>query len=211
MLPRYHAAITARALGAHFDAPALRQIVRANVGQDSVASLLGVHPEIHVDNDLIAPALASMEAEHARIAALVAQPNGGTAQRHALGRLCHTVQDFYSHSNYVDLWLAQHGGTATPGEIDALDPRILGSPALHSGYFSPLRYILYRVPLLGPRIPVPTTSHDAMNLDAPERGPRFHLAVAAATRRTAFEYERAVAAVRTAGGAAAVERFHGRA
>ena len=73
---------------------------------------MGTRPHIHFDDDKFAEANAYVAKEHARIVELACEPSRpgtpedalvGADQRAALGRLCHTVQDFYAHSNYVDL------------------------------------------------------------------------------------------------------------
>lgn len=41
-----------------------------------------------------------------------------SSARTALGRACHTIQDFYSHSNYVDMgYTTPHGGLGRPGSL----------------------------------------------------------------------------------------------
>ena len=77
----------------------------------------------------------------------------------AFGRLTHTAQDFYAHSNYVDLWLASHtdGSVPTPPEIEPVDPALIDSPALHSGKIymplEPFSLIKPLRPLVMPLLP----------------------------------------------------------
>jgi hypothetical protein len=111
----------------------------------------------------------------------------------AFGRLTHTAQDFYAHSNYIDLWLARQtdGAIPTPSEVDALDPHLINTPALRSGkvyFLELLTLILPLKPLVMPFLP-----HDAhawMNLDSPAQGPNFKYAFQAAVKRTKIEFER---------------------
>jgi hypothetical protein len=215
MIPRYHSQVTRQALESSFDERALRQVIRANLAQDSLISVLGVAPHHHVDDDKIAEAAAYVEEQHSIIVALSADPQGAKAQRVALGRLLHTVQDFYSHSNYVDLWLAKQSrsaemGDPTPEQIDPLDAEILQHPDLRTGHYVPLLGPLYLVPVLGrwlARLYTPANSHEAMNLDSPSRGPRFFYALQAALKRSHHELERAINAVQSAGGEEATQRF----
>jgi hypothetical protein len=213
MYPRYHRAITTEALGPYFAPAALQQIVRANVAQDSLISLFGTHPQHHFDDDRIAEGRAYIESQHREIAALAADPQAAPTQRAALGRLLHAAQDWYSHSNYVDLWLDAHGGlvATSPRDIDGLEPSLLNDPRLRTGHFIPLWSFLYYVPLLkhlARRIFMPANSHEAMNLDSPQKGRRFAYALAAAQQRTVSEYRRAAQAVLEGGGAEALQRFH---
>ena len=216
MEPRYHSQITRDALGAHFEEDALRQVIRANLAQDSFASLFGVAPHHHVDDDQIQEAAAYVEEQHAIIVSLASDPAQAAAQRAALGRLVHAVQDFYSHSNYVDLWLAKQSRSAgqadiPPEQIDPLDAEILEHPGLRTGHYVPVLGLLYLVPVVGrivARLHMPPDSHEAMNLDSPARGPRFPYALQAALKRSLHEVERAAAAVLEAGGEEALQRFY---
>ena len=110
----------------------------------------------------------------------------------AFGRLIHTAQDFYAHTNYVSLWLDQHNGTPpAPPEIDPVQKSLIESPSLHSGkvylpmdalyFFQPFRK--FSLALL------PRDSHGWMNLDSPAQGPKFDYARAAAIKRTQYEFE----------------------
>lgn len=210
---RFHASITREALGPFFDGPALDAIVKANLAQDSLLGLLSNRPHTHFDNNLIAEGWAYVEDQHGRIERLARQPNGGRAQRIALGRLCHAVQDFYAHSNYVALWLEAHGGLANtvPSGIADLDADILDDTRLCSGYSVPWRDWVYYSPglkHLARRVGVPPDSHEAMNQDSPDRGPLFAYAVVAARHRTLQAYRRAAHAVEAVGGPEALDRFH---
>jgi len=219
MHAQYHTALIRKALEADFTETALGEVIAANLGQDALRYQLGNKPHFHCDNNKIAESLAYVEEEHAAIAAIAgttAAGADGAQMRAALGHLFHTVQDFYAHSNYVDLWLeSQKGRPRPPAEaIDGLVPGLLGHPGLRTGTFVMWRDLIYYVPLLGKlarRIYVSPRSHEAMNLDGPERGWKFWYAYAAAYQRTCAEYQRAVATVRTAGGEAALQAFWGQA
>lgn len=213
MLLEYHEIITRDAIGKFFDDTALREIIAANFKQDALVNLLG-RPEIHFDNDKITESLAYIDAEISRMTNAVGDDTEiQSEQWDAFGRLLHTAQDFYAHSNYVDLWLAEHGGleNTTPDEIDGLDEKLLSHPNLRTGSFHLLRDIIYYIPgirTLARKIHIPKFSHEAMHLDDPTRGAKFDYAIAAATQRTRFEYRRAVDALSAQGGEAALKRFH---
>ena len=117
----------------------------------------------------------------------------------AFGRLTHTAQDFYAHSNYVDLWLAcqPDGALPTPSEIDPVDPDLIDTRALRSGrIYMPLE-LLGMLPGLRSfalRF-LPRDSHAWMNLDSPERGPNFNYAFQAGLKRTRLEFQKTRAAL----------------
>ena len=215
MLSKYHIEITENSLGSFFTSMSLREIARANVGQDSLLSLFGVEARRHVCDCTVDESFAYVEEEHATIAALAEKPGEEARQRAALGRLLHTVQDFYAHTNYVALWVAERGETASlesgGGE---LDPQLLAHPQLQIAQWLTWRDPFYYVPVVGDvmrRVWLPMDSHEAINLDSPKSGAYFYWAMAIARQRTLREYARAVAAIREVGGRAAVARFHGEA
>ncbi|MCJ7551389.1 MAG: hypothetical protein MUQ30_17095, partial [Anaerolineae bacterium] len=194
MESRYHDDLTRAALSDRFSPDALEEIIAANLAQDALQNQLGTKAHFHFDNNKIAESLAYVEELHRQIAGLAAQGSHGSRQRVALGRLCHAVQDFYAHSNYVDLWLSQQPQPTPPADtMDGLIPELLNHPDLRTGTFVLLRDIIYYIPIIGAlwrRIYVPPGSHEAMNLDSPERGWRFPYALVAALWRTQHEYER---------------------
>jgi hypothetical protein len=110
--------------------------------------------------------------------------------------LIHTAQDFYAHSNYIDLWLScqPDGALPTPTEVDPVDEDLIHTRALRSGriylplealYFvRPLRRLILRI--------LPRDSHAWMNLDSPEQGPDFKYAFQAAVKRTKIELDKTV-------------------
>jgi len=210
---RYHEEITRTALGEFFDEPALAQIIAANFSQDSLINLVG-KPYLHFDDDEIAASLAYVDGLAARITAVMTEPGAdiGAAQRQTFGQLTHTVQDFYAHSNYVDLWLASFNGDTppAPNAIPPLDAYLLNHPDLHTGTFKLWRDIIYYIPGLkhvARKVYIPLRSHEAMHLDNPARGEKFPYALAAAARRTRWEYLRAADAISAIGGDAALHRF----
>jgi hypothetical protein len=191
----YHRAITARALQAIFSPAALATVIAANLRLDSLPGQLG-HNEYHYDGNAFAASQAFIEANRAGVRLALATGDAAGARR-AFGRLTHTAQDLYAHSNYVRLWLEgfPEAERPAPATIDPLVPAILESPALRSGkLYYPLEALSF-IPLLRkwalPRLP--PDSHAWMNLDGPERGPLFEYAFAAACARTRCEYGRTAA------------------
>ena len=197
MLKPIHADITRRALGRLFSARALDIIIAANRGQDALASQIG-HDEYHFDNNSFTKSRAYIEQQRSLIAPALEISDAPSAWQ-AFGRLTHSAQDFYAHSNYIDLWLSFQPNGMQPAatEVDPLDPDLLVSPALRSGkLYYPLEALTfvgrlkkYVVPLL------PHDSHAWMNLDSAERGPLFEYAFLAAVKRTQHEYDLVMAAL----------------
>lgn len=192
MLKPYHIETTRLALGDQFSSRALEKITAANLHQDRLLGQIG-HEEYHFDGSAFEKSNRYVEEQRGlAISSLAA--NHALAAWSAFGRLTHAVQDFYSHSNYVDLWLASHsnGTRPTPSEIDPVDPDVINTPVLRSGtiylpleafyYFRSLRPFVLRI--------LPPNSHARMNLDSPEQGPNFEYAFQAAVKRTRIEFEK---------------------
>ena len=190
MLIQYHEAITRKALSAHFSPRALDDIVVANLGQDNLRGQIG-HDEYHFDNNAFDQGYAYIEEQRALLYAALEKDDAPSAWA-AFGRLTHTAQDFYAHSNYVDLWLAGFDGNPPPPpEIDPMVEELLNSPNLHSGkLYYPLEAFSF-VPFLKRFVMplLPKDSHAHMNLDSPKRGTRFAYAFEAAVVRTGVEFE----------------------
>lgn len=209
----YHRSMLEEALADKFSPRALKQIIRANLAQDRIWFQLGLHHHFHFDSSAFSAGNAYIESQYTLIRNLTGLPAKASAQRQALGRLLHSAQDFYAHSNYVALWVAANGGLeiVTPAQIDPLDATILNHPELHSGSTDLLREWIYFVPALLKLLPVQPTprpdSHAAMHLDSPERGPLFAFVYAAAVQRTRIEYRQANDIVYLAGGETAQATF----
>jgi hypothetical protein len=192
MLRRIHAELLRSAVGSEFSPRALDEIIAASVKQDAFWTGQIGHDEYHFDNNAFDKSRAFIEDQRALIAPALENGDVETAWR-ALGKLTHTAQDFYSHSNYVDLWLSfqSDGLKPAPSEIDLLDDVLVSSPTLRSGkIYYPLEALAF-VPLLKNLvIPLlPRDSHAWMNLDSAGRGPLFEYAFNAAIKRTRCEFE----------------------
>ena len=122
----------------------------------------------------------------------------GPAARSAFGGLAHAVEDFYSHSNWVELNI-EAGQPDTPGPqlFPTCDPASMPA-ALHTGYFS-LQYGPGGCPFGGPP-PGYQDCHSTLNKDSAfsSRGKmpvpgtgmtEYDLAVQLATQATSQLYE----------------------
>ncbi len=178
------------ALDDKFSVRALEKISAANLYQDRPRGQFG-YDEYHFDNNAFEKSYAYIEEQRAlTVSSLMA--NDAPSAWSAFGRLTHTAQDFYSHSNYVDLWLARQpqGALPTPPEIEPVDPNVIQSEALRSGriyLLEPLAFIPGLRQLVLPLLP--RDAHGWMNLDSPARGPKFQYAFQAAVKRTRIEFE----------------------
>jgi hypothetical protein len=170
---------------------ALKKMIEANVKQDWLPRQIG-YDEYHFDNNAFEKSYSYIEEQRAlTVSALMA--NDALSAWTAFGRLTHTAQDFYAHSNYVDLWLSCQPEDAipVPSAIHPLEPDLINSPALRSGkvyVFEALILIPPLKPLVMPFLP--RDAHAWMNLDSPKRGPNFQYAFQAAVKRTVIEFER---------------------
>jgi hypothetical protein len=191
MLTQYHIEMTHEALGEHFSEQALQVITTSNINQDRLWGQFG-HDEFHFDNNAIDKGNRYINEQRGYIlAAFMGTGVSVVAAWSAFGRLLHSAQDFYAHSNYVTLWLDSQAGTPhSSGEIDPLKKDILQSPNLHSGkvYF-PMDAIYFIKPLRPFALKLlPKDSHGWMNLDSPEQGFKFDYAIRAAVKRTKHEF-----------------------
>jgi hypothetical protein len=187
----YHIEITNEALQTRVSAHALKVIISANLSQDNLVGQLR-HPEFHFDNNGLAESQAYLDGQRDLLVEAMKAGQNRPA-RQAFGRLTHTAQDFYAHSNYVGLWLRRQSSESTPQpeDIDPLNPAVLSDPELRSGrLYYPLEVLSF-IPVLAPLVRrlLPKDSHAWMNLDGPERGTQFAYARVAALRRTIYEFQ----------------------
>ena len=207
MLGTYHISITRDALGESLHSKNLARVIQANLGQDRGLGLL-FHPEYHFDDNGFQAGERYVADERRLAVTAVVQGRDRKAAWAAFGRLLHARQDFYAHSNWIPRWAERAGGVdnCRREQVElCLDATTVAQ--LRSGRASPLVYVLYHLPGLGGwlgRRGAFADSHEAMHLDHPGRGPLFPFAITAATRHTVLEFEKLLAAVREAGGEAAV-------
>lgn len=195
MLTQYHIEIMMSALGRRFSPRALAEVINANIYQDRIAGQLG-HDEFHFDNNAFAKSYAYMD-EQNRLMHAALERSEAHAARAAFGRMTHTLQDFYAHSNYITLWLDRFAGQTPPppAEVDPLDLDLIASPNLRSGrtyYPFEFLYFMRGTRRFSLRI-LPRDSHAWMNLDSPEQGFKFEYAMQAAIQRTAIEFDKLTA------------------
>jgi len=190
MLIPIHEEMTREALSARVSPRALEVIIAANCKQDSLRGQIG-HDEYHFDNNAIDEGHRYINEQRGFILASLLSA-GVLSAWIAFGRLTHSVQDFYSHTNYISMWLDQYNGTppASP-EIDPVQKSLIQSPKIHSGKIYIPMDVLYFIPFLRKfsLTLLPRDSHGRMNLDSPEQGPHFEYARAAAVKRTQYEFE----------------------
>jgi hypothetical protein len=190
MLIPIHEEMTREALGTCFSPRALEVIVAANRKQDALSMQIG-HDEYHFDNNAIEAGHRYINEQRGFVIASLLSP-GVLSAWVAFGRLLHTAQDFYAHTNYIPLWLDQFGGTPpAPPEVDPVHKDLIKSPKIRSGKIYLPMDALYFVPFLRKLslALLPHDSHGKMNLDSPKQGPRFEYARAAAVKRTVYEFE----------------------
>jgi hypothetical protein len=191
MLKPIHRQITIAALEDLFSQNALEVIVTANLGQDALRRQVG-HDEFHFDNNAFDKACAYIETQRNMIVPALGHADPVSAWQ-AFGRLTHTAQDFYAHSNYIALWMSGYAQPALPApeQIDPLDPELIHSPRLQSGkLYYPLEALSFIPGLKRLVLPwLPHDSHAWMNLDEPSRGRAFPYAFQAAVKRTRHEYD----------------------
>ena len=180
------------ALGDRFSPRAMSAIIHANVNQDRLSGQVG-HDEFHFDNNAFEKAYTYIE-EQSTLTILSLHKNDVLSAWSAFGRMTHTLQDFYAHSNYITLWLACLNGQALPpsSEVDPVDLTLIQHPDLRSGkVYLPFEilYFIRSTREFSLRI-LPKDSHAWMNLDSPEQGFKFDYAMQAAIKRTVIEYEK---------------------
>ena len=198
MLTEYHIEIMFESLGDTIGPRALATMTTANVKQDQFLTGFFGHDEFHCDNNAFGKTYAYIEKQRALVIASLRDKDAVTAWQ-AFGRMTHSAQDFYAHSNYITLWLDRFDGKTPPppGEVDPLDTSLIQSPHLCSGKtYNPFE-LLYFIKRLRPHILplIPRDSHAWMNLDSPMQGFKFEYAMQAAIKRTRIEHEKTMKAL----------------
>jgi hypothetical protein len=190
MLIPIHEEMTREALSANFSPRALEIIIAANRKQDALSGQI-CHNEYHFDNNAIDEGYRYINEQRGFVIASLLSP-GVLSAWIAFGKLIHTAQDFYAHTNYIPMWFDQHNGTPpAPPEVDPVQKSLIESPKIHSGKLYLPMDVLYFIPFLRKfsLALLPNDSHGKMNLDSPKQGLRFEYARAAAVKRTIYEFE----------------------
>ena len=195
MLLPQHIEITRHAIGADVSARALQFILRANAGQDNLCYQFG-HDHFHFDNNQLQRSNAYIEEQRALVCAALTHDDARSAWQ-AFGRMLHTVQDFYAHSDYIPRWLSRFNGQTLPPppEVDPVCLEILQHPGLHSGkLYYPLEILAFLPPLRKYILPLlPADSHAHMNHDGPRTSAQFDYVFHASIKRTKLEFEQIAA------------------
>lgn len=183
MKTRYHIEITQDVLGKYFSQDTLKKIIRANVLQDRIKLQFG-HDFIHFDSSTFVEGFEYISQQQQNLHNAVGEEDYHLAWK-SLGRILHSWQDFYSHSNYIDLWFQKTKNPKTT-KIDFEDQEIMNSPSLMSGKNYGLIEFIAMIPGISKLIRplMPPDSHAAMNLDGPKSGLGFQYAYSAAEMRT---------------------------
>ena len=196
MLVRHHIEITRQAIGANISPRALDIIVRANTRQDGLRNQLG-HDHFHFDSNQFEKSYAYIEAQRALVRTSLERGGDAESAWQAFGRMIHTVQDFYAHSDYIPRWLSRfNGGTPpAPEEVDPVSSDILQHPDLRSGKlyypFEALAFIPFLKKSILPLLP--SDSHAHMNLEDFDDTGIFEYVLQASIKRTRLEFEKTIA------------------
>ncbi|MBT3321273.1 MAG: hypothetical protein HN392_03210 [Anaerolineae bacterium] len=189
----YHQQILQEALEKNVSPHALKIISEANAKQDHLRGQIG-HDEYHFDNNAFEESYAYVAENHTQIHTALKNGHVEKAWK-AFGRLSHAAQDFYAHSNYIPLWLAEFDEESTPPASEVIhdNQNIIKSSNLHSGkLYYPLE-ILSFIPWLKKYVMphLPKDSHAWMNIDSPKQGKFFAYAFIAAVKITKDEWHKA--------------------
>lgn len=192
----FHTLITIDALAENFSKNALKEIIRVNVKQDSIIGQL-FHNEYHYDNNKLSLAHQYIQ-DQKYICIKAIRKSSIKSARRAFGRLIHTAQDFYAHSNYAMLL-----SMATPSMdshvplLDCGNPEILNNKDLrsHKVYF-PIDHLSI-IPFFAEHLKqyAPDDSHLRMNLDTPLSGKLFVVVYGLAAKRTSDELHSLISAI----------------
>ncbi len=197
MLTFIHTQITRQALGGLFSPAHLKTLIAANLGQDRLRGQFG-HEEYHFDNNAFAKSRTYLDEQRA-LTLTALQAGDAPSALSAFGRLTHTAQDFYAHTNYVSLWLSRYTDSRPPPalEIDPVIADLIASPDLRSGkLYYPLELLSFIPPLRGFALSIlPRDSHAHMNLDSAKHSPHFEYAFQAALKRTCLEFNQVMSAL----------------
>lgn len=195
----FHTLITIDALAADFSENALMEIIRANVKQDSLIGQI-FHNEYHYDDNKISLSHQYIQ-DQKNICMQAINRSSLKSARRAFGRLIHTAQDFYAHSNYAML-LSKATSKIESLEplVDCVNQDVLNSKDLrsHKVYF-PIDHLSI-IPFFAEQLKkyAPDDSHLRMNLDTPLSGKLFVLVYRLAVKRTREELHSLVSAIDSA-------------
>ncbi len=123
-----HEQILKEALGNQFSATNLEIMIKASESQDTANGEGAKEPRRHFDSKTLQSSLAYIDREKKKILNYAndadSNPDDRARVLHHMGLMMHTVQDFYSRSNYVELrsrQLKQSGKLDNPYDMDLVD------------------------------------------------------------------------------------------
>jgi len=198
MKTKYHIEITKKTLSKDFSNPALQYVITGNIRQDKIKNQFG-HDYIHFDGSAFDAGFDYLKKQQQSVLNYLDE-NEFTAARAAFGRITHSWQDFYSHSNYVRLWREKNGNLPSE-QIPINDPEIMNDPRLKSGKnYGVIEFIALLPPLSKLIKPhMPADSHARMNLDGPESGDLFTDAYIAACKQTIQAFQGLISDIKNSG------------
>lgn len=185
MHTKYHKIITRSCFEDWFTEIALQAIIKANITQDKPRYQFG-HDYIHFDGSAFEAGFKYIDNQFHSLYESIKKTRYQQAWD-ALGHISHSWQDFYSHSNYVLLWINKYN-TADPQNISPNDEFIMNHKNLTSGKNYGLIEFVALLPVIKRLILplMPEDSHAKMNLDGPHADPLFSFALIAAKKRTSM-------------------------
>ncbi len=194
MYTQYHISMTREALENHFSESSLKTIIQANILQDNLSGQIG-HPEYHFDDCAFKESNAYILSLRKDIQKMILSGDVQSAWQ-SFGKLTHAAQDFYSHSNYINLWAAwtENVDRKTINADEILLPLLLEDSRLISGrFYSPWELITF-LPWVGRKLArfFPDDSHARLNKDSPHRSTLFPIVYQAAVLRTNYEYNEVI-------------------
>lgn len=183
MKTKFHIELSQVVLEKYFSQKIIDKIIKANTNQDRIQNQFG-HDYIHFDGNAFSEGFDYISQQTELIYKSIAEGEFELAWD-SLGRILHSWQDFYAHSNYVYIWL-QKTQSPEPEKIDYKEQEIINSPSLRSGKNYGIFEFLSLIPLISLLVKplMPTDSHAKMNLDSPKSGQAFFYAYYAAKLRT---------------------------
>lgn len=123
-----HEQILKEALGNQFSATNLEIMIKGSESQDAANSEGAKEPRRHFDSTAVQSSVSYIDREKRKILNYAqdadSNPDSRARVLHHIGLMMHTVQDFYSRSNYIELrarQLKQTGKLANPYDMDLVD------------------------------------------------------------------------------------------
>lgn len=134
-----HESITRAAIGSYFTGETFGFIDTGNTDQDRIPHYL-MDEKHHFDNNSIKQSLDYVDVQFANAVVSAGSADENISSRNNtleyLGRLFHTVQDFYAHSNYVELCLKNGIKPENIKPLYLFGTQLTNPPAgLKTGYF----------------------------------------------------------------------------